>query len=48
MQGPERPSQVAVDTVAQEFSLQGDLLALLQTAAAEELPPALPEKVLHA
>lgn len=48
MQGREHPQPVAVDAAAQVFSLQGDLLALLRTAAAEKLPSALPEKVwLH-
>jgi hypothetical protein len=35
-----------VDAGGQAFSLQGDLLMLLQTAAAEELPSMLPEKVV--
>lgn len=37
---------MAVYAAGQTFSLQGDVLSLLQTAAAEELPSALPDKVL--
>lgn len=43
--GLERQQPVTVDAAGQTFSLQGDVLSLLQTAAAEELPSALPDKV---
>ena len=37
---------MAVDIDSQAFYLRGDLLALLQSAAAEKLPPVAPDKVL--